>query len=254
MGKRRMIDMDGLVFDDELGLELGLDGLFLYIRLWSIAEDWGGLSLSPHWIICQMGMIQDSYSLMRIEEIVDKLIKLGKIIPYQHNNRHYGFLKNFSKYQTINFPDAPKLPLPSWVKWHPGNGKTTRQRYETLASNSMERNDKLHGDNRETVSIFVNGSAEGSNRIEINKNNLSSDSENIRKGDDSSHSGSIDNKNFNFLVKEKTEFRKKEIQSMIGQALSQTPGDISLQEEKQAEMSLERIRAKNLDKYGKSFY
>ena len=42
MGRKRVIDTDELLFDEELFEAVGKDGLWLYVRLWSLAEDWGG--------------------------------------------------------------------------------------------------------------------------------------------------------------------------------------------------------------------
>jgi hypothetical protein len=44
MGRKRVIDTDELLFDEELFETVGKDGLWLYVRLWSLAEDWGDMS------------------------------------------------------------------------------------------------------------------------------------------------------------------------------------------------------------------
>ena len=42
MGRKRVIDTDELLFDEELYEAIGQEGLWLYVRLWALAEDWGG--------------------------------------------------------------------------------------------------------------------------------------------------------------------------------------------------------------------
>lgn len=118
MGNKRMIDMDGLCFDDELAV-LGVDGLFLYARLWSLAEDSGCFLLNAQWIQCQMGMVRSAFSINRIKEIIAKLIELHKIIPYTKGNKTYGYLKNLNKHQRKHYPSPPIIPLPDWIEWHP---------------------------------------------------------------------------------------------------------------------------------------
>ena len=133
MGKKRIIDMDGLCFDAEL-TELGMDACMLYIRLWTLAEDWGGVDLEPKNLRLQMGGLQDNYDNLRITEITQKLVELDKIKIYEYKSRIYGWIKNFPRYQELRFPSPPKLPLPPWVKWYPKEGQNSPiQRYEYLS-------------------------------------------------------------------------------------------------------------------------
>lgn len=133
MGKKRVIDMDGLCYDSELPESLGFDGCFLYQRLWSLAEDWGGFQYEPKWILFQMGAFQTKFTLERVKEILNALVELKKIILYKHGDKTYGWLKNFTKYQQLTFPKPPTLPLPPWVIWHPKRTPSDKmQHYEFL--------------------------------------------------------------------------------------------------------------------------
>ena len=133
MGKKRIIDMDGLCFDAEI-TEIGMDACMLYIRMWTLAEDWGGIDLEPKNLRLQMGGLQDNYTSLRITEIIEKLVQLDKVKIYEVQGRMYGWIKNFPRHQELRFPSPPKIPLPSWVRWHPKTDKTSPvQHYEYLS-------------------------------------------------------------------------------------------------------------------------
>jgi hypothetical protein len=120
MGRKRVIDTDELLFDEELFEQIGIKGLWLYVRLWSLAEDWGGYEPKYGSIALKMGVLK-----METEEVrstIAKLITLGKIIPYWigslhnlENESQYHWIKNLLKHQPLNNPAPPSLPLPPWI-------------------------------------------------------------------------------------------------------------------------------------------
>lgn len=113
MGRKRVIDTDELLFDEELFEAVGKDGLWLYVRLWSLAEDWGGYEPRYGSIALKTGILR--LSSETVKEIIEELIILGKIVPYEANGKIFHWIKNFLKHQRLNNPTPPSLPLPPWV-------------------------------------------------------------------------------------------------------------------------------------------
>jgi hypothetical protein len=58
MARKRIIDTEGLYFKTELVKILGPRGLLLYIRLWALAEDWGGYEFNAEEIALRMGALK----------------------------------------------------------------------------------------------------------------------------------------------------------------------------------------------------
>ena len=116
MGRKRVIDTDELLFDEEIFEAVGVRGLWLYVRLWALAEDWGGYEPKYGNIALKMGVIR-----MTAEEVatkIEKLISIGKIISYLApglHNTEIHWIKNLLKHQPLNNPAPPKLPLPDWI-------------------------------------------------------------------------------------------------------------------------------------------
>jgi uncharacterized phage protein (TIGR02220 family) len=115
VARKRIIDTEGLYFDTKLVQALGPRGLHLYIRLWGIAEDWGGYEYNPDEIALKMGALK--FTSKEVEGFVGKLVQMGKVIEYEGDGKKIHWLRNFLKNQSLNNPGPPKLPLPPWIKW-----------------------------------------------------------------------------------------------------------------------------------------
>lgn len=115
MARKRTIDTDGLYFDNELTRNLSSFEILAYIRLWGIAEDWGGFEYKPQDIKLQMGGIK--ISAPQISDFLDKMVAMGKIILFEKEGEKIGWIKNFLKHQDLTNPSLPKLPLPEWIKY-----------------------------------------------------------------------------------------------------------------------------------------
>ena len=113
MGRKRVIDTDELLFDEELFEAVGANGLWLYVRLWSIAEDFGGYEPNYGSISLKTGVLKLTKSY--VNQTIEKFIKLGKILTYCVNGKTYHWLRNLLKHQRLNNPAPPTLPLPPWV-------------------------------------------------------------------------------------------------------------------------------------------
>lgn len=113
MAKKRVIDTEELYFDAELVDSLGDRGILLYIRLWSVAEDWGGYEPKYKDIAYRMGALK--FETDEVEKLIGVLIGLGKIFEYEAKGRTFHWIKNLLKHQPLNNPSPPKLPLPEWI-------------------------------------------------------------------------------------------------------------------------------------------
>ena len=115
MGKKRVIDMDAFCFDTEVVDTLGYKGSILYIRLWSLSEDFGGYDPNYGSIALRMGAFK--LKSKEIETHVGKLIKIDKIVEYEVNGKTYHWIKAFFKRQVLNNPALPQnVPLPPWIE------------------------------------------------------------------------------------------------------------------------------------------
>jgi len=112
--RKRIIDTDGLYFDTALVRLLGAKGLHLYVRLWGLAEDWGGFRPDYSEIALRMGALK--FSSKEVERIITKLIEAGKVVVYESGSEKFCWLKNLLKHQVLNNPSPPVLPLPSWIE------------------------------------------------------------------------------------------------------------------------------------------
>ena len=114
MGYRRLIDCDALFEDDQLFEAIGSEGVMLYIRLWSLAECWGGVEDNPKSISRQSGAL--SLSPQKVEKILKKLIEIGKIYRYKFEEKSYLWLKNLQKHQKLAKLPKSKVPVPHFVQ------------------------------------------------------------------------------------------------------------------------------------------
>jgi len=134
MARIRTINTDELFFDDEMTSNYSAAEILVYIRLWCIAEDWGGFDWDPNSIKLKMGGIK--ITTAQIKNFLDKMVAMKKIILYKKNGKTIGWLKNFLKHQRITNPSSPQLPLPEWIKFkkkkYP-NGKSYAE-YEIIES------------------------------------------------------------------------------------------------------------------------
>jgi len=113
LGYRRLIDCDALFEDDQLFEAIGNEGVLLYIRLWSLAECWGGLEDNPKSIARQSGAL--NLSTKKIEKIIQKLVEMGKIYRYFHQEKPFLWLKNLKKHQNLKKVPQSKIPIPNFI-------------------------------------------------------------------------------------------------------------------------------------------
>lgn len=120
MARKRVIDPD-FFSDGELVEHLDFAGRLLYIGLWTVAED--SAVFVPNAASLRMKIFPgDPVSSEQIDRYLDILVDKQKIIYFQASDgRTYAWLTNFHRHQKLDNPPAPKLPLPSWVRYVPGD-------------------------------------------------------------------------------------------------------------------------------------
>jgi hypothetical protein len=125
MARKRLIDTEEFYFDTELVNLLGARGLHLYIRLWGLAEDWGGYEPKYEDIALKMGALR--FKGREIKNYIEKLIEKKKIIEYKTNNKTIHWIVNLLKHQPLDNPTLPKLPLPRWISCETKQYKTSKR-------------------------------------------------------------------------------------------------------------------------------
>lgn len=116
MARRRIVYPD-FFSDPDMVSNLNFVGRLFYMGTWVAAEDSGVFENNP--LALKMKIFPgDNISLDDIRGFMDKLCGMGKLIPYTVGSKQYCWLKNFFKYQKVDKPSPPLLPLPTWLKWH----------------------------------------------------------------------------------------------------------------------------------------
>ena len=113
MGRRRWIDTEGLYFDAKLVRVLGAEGLHVYIRLWSLADDFGGYEVDADHISLQTGALRISPE--EVNKYLSSLISLRRVVPYQAEGKSFHWIRHFLRYNHESRPRLPSLPLPPWM-------------------------------------------------------------------------------------------------------------------------------------------
>lgn len=104
--------------DPDIVASLDAYGRLLYQGIWCVAEDSGCFEFNS--LLLKMKVLPGDQNVTseNIQEYLDILIKLKKIIIYEVDGRKYGWLKNFHKHQSLNKPNPPSTPLPNWITFH----------------------------------------------------------------------------------------------------------------------------------------
>lgn len=115
--------------DAELQFELEGLGRLAYLGFIQIADDSGCLEDDIRAFKLLLFPVDVTVTMEHIEGYRDKLVSMGKLIPYVSQGKKCLFLKNFHKHQALRSPSAPTVPLPSWVKWIPSEESRRSGKY-----------------------------------------------------------------------------------------------------------------------------
>lgn len=95
-------------------------GRLFYQGLWCVAED--SWVFEPSMFALKIKIFPgDPITIKQITGWYNRFVELRKIIEYEVNGKKYAWLRKCPKWQTIDHPTPPKLPLPPWVEWHGEN-------------------------------------------------------------------------------------------------------------------------------------
>lgn len=125
--RRRMLNPEFFT-DPDIVANFDAFGRLFYQGLWCVADDSGCLELNP--LFLKMKIFPgDNISLDKIQEYIEELVGLEKIISYEVDGKGYGWIKNFHKHQTLSKPSPPTIPLPNWIIFH-GEEEFDKKRHE----------------------------------------------------------------------------------------------------------------------------
>lgn len=114
--RRRMLSPTFFT-DDDLVQHFDFRGRLFYQGLWCVAEDSG--VYEPKLLALKMKIFPgDDIPLEVLQDYLNKLIQLEKVVPYEAGGKKLHWLKNFHRHQKVDRPSPPTLPLPPWITWH----------------------------------------------------------------------------------------------------------------------------------------
>jgi len=114
--RRRMLSPEFFT-DADIIANFDAFGRLFYQGLWCVAEDSGCFEINPLGLKMKI-FPGDNIPLEQLQQYIEKLIELNKVVPYEANGRQYGWLKNFHKHQRLDKPSPPSIPLPDFICWH----------------------------------------------------------------------------------------------------------------------------------------
>jgi len=80
-----------------------------YVGLWNEADDEGRLRGSPAYLASRIFPYEKSLDM---KKVLAPIQNCGKLVLFEHEGQHYGYLPGFNKHQRINRPSPSKLPKP----------------------------------------------------------------------------------------------------------------------------------------------
>ncbi len=108
MARKRMVDPEFWL--DEDITSLSFECRLFYIGTWNFADDYGVIENSAKKIKAQVFPYDD----VDAQKIIDKLVKLGKLVPFEAEGKSWLYIKRFLKYQRVDRPSVnrnPQAPL-----------------------------------------------------------------------------------------------------------------------------------------------
>lgn len=90
------------LFTDEAFVSLSDGAQIVFIGLWTEADDFGAFEWKP----ITLKMRLRPASTAPIEPLLEELIAHERVEKYEHEGRHYGLIRNFTRYQRPKFPKS----------------------------------------------------------------------------------------------------------------------------------------------------
>ena len=98
-------------FTDEKVALLSLEARYLWIGIWTIADDFGSSKGHPSFLK-QVYMYDKAITEERIAELVEELVRLGFVRPYTVNGQSYLQTCKWSVHQKVDHPKKFRNPPP----------------------------------------------------------------------------------------------------------------------------------------------
>lgn len=115
--------------DPDLVYELTREQRMFFIGLTQLAEDSGCLEYDPRSFKILLYPADTDITPEILTEWTEKIIEMGKLIPYEVEGKQYLFIKNFHKHQSLRIQTPPELPLPSWIHFEYREGSDKFGKY-----------------------------------------------------------------------------------------------------------------------------
>ena len=117
--------------DPELAA-IPIPGRLLFVYSWTIADDAGNLERNPRGLKMSLFPGDDSMTVKKIAKLAEELIAGRFYVPYDADGKQYLHIRNFAKYQKLDHPTAPKVPLAPGQEYvyHVRQGNTYTPRTE----------------------------------------------------------------------------------------------------------------------------
>ena len=152
--------------DYEVKAELDAYGRLFYIGLWQLADDSGCLFDDLSAFKYQLFPDEEAMTKATIEAYRDKLVELGKLVPYTAGGKACLYLANFHKHQALRNAGPPDVPLPSWLTFERSDNRYRGGRYLINNSAVTQRSDSAVTAQSQycdsTVTVRGSGSYSGS--------------------------------------------------------------------------------------------
>ena len=106
MARKRMIDPEFWV-DDDMSL-CDMPTRLFYIGTWNFSDDYGVVENSPAKLKVQIF----PYDTIEVTPLIDQLVQLKKLIPFEMDGKNWLFIRNFLKWQRVDKPSTKRNPAP----------------------------------------------------------------------------------------------------------------------------------------------
>ena len=128
MVRKRMIN-PSFFSDEDLIANFDAWGRLFYEGLWCVADDSGCFEPSPLQLKMQI-FPGDDITPENIQNWLQILSHLKKIVFYEVSGKNFAWIKNFHKHQKLDRPSPPQIPIPPWIEWVGGQHFSTKERHK----------------------------------------------------------------------------------------------------------------------------
>lgn len=163
--------------DPDLVYSLTREQRMFFIGLTQLAEDSGCLEYDPRSFKILLYPADTDITPETLTEWTEKIIDMGKLIPYEVEGKQYLFIKNFHKHQSLRIQIPPEIPLPSWIHFEYREGSDKFGKYICDLPNGMANNENKENSKEDSKEPLLSDSKESllsdSRAYKLSKDKLS---------------------------------------------------------------------------------